>query len=124
MEFKKLKCKKREGFTLVEMVLVVTILGILSGIGFMQFGNIQETSKKNADYVAAANLATATKLYITEHLLESNYNGSVSISDLKSQKYIAYEPKPQSGGNEFTINVSNGEIQVFVNKNQIYPKTE
>ena len=34
MKFKSLQKKKRAGFTLVEMVIVVTILGILSGIGF------------------------------------------------------------------------------------------
>ena len=75
MKFKSLQKKKRAGFTLVEMVIVVTILGILSGIGFMKFGNVQETSRKNADYVAAANLATATSLYISEHPKE------VEISD-------------------------------------------
>ena len=80
MKFKSLQKKKRAGFTLVEMVIVVTILGILSGIGFMKFGNVQETSRKNADYVTAANLATATSLYISEHPKE------VEISDKDNEK--------------------------------------
>ena len=80
MKFKSLQKKKRAGFTLVEMVIVVTILGILSGIGFMKFGKVQETSRKNADYVAAANLATATSLYISEHPKE------VEISDKDNEK--------------------------------------
>ena len=67
MKFKSLQKKKRAGFTLVEMVIVVTILGILSGIGFMKFGKVQETSRKNADYAAAANLATAANLYLLEN---------------------------------------------------------
>lgn len=81
MKIKNLQKKKRAGFTLVEMVLVVTILGTLSGIGFMRFGNIQETSRKNADYVAAANLATATNLYINENPSGVNADGSVSIDN-------------------------------------------
>ena len=128
MKIKNLQKKKRAGFTLVEMVLVVTILGTLSGIGFMRFGNIQETSRKNADYVAAANLATATNLYITEHPKDVEFNDSekektITTGTLKEKKYINYEPKPQSVEGNFTIKVlNNGEIQVGSNGKTFYPK--
>ena len=130
MKFKSLQKKKRAGFTLVEMVIVVTILGILSGIGFMKFGKVQETSKKNADYVAAANLATATSLYISEHPKEVEISDKdnekiIDTSTLKSKQSINYEPKPQSEGDKFVIKLlKDGEIQVLSNNKIFYPKSE
>ena len=130
MKFKSLQKKKRAGFTLVEMVIVVTILGILSGIGFMKFGKVQETSKKNADYVAAANLATATSLYISEHPKEVEISDKdnekiIDVSTLKLKKYINYEPESQSERKKFVIKLSkDGEIEVSSNDKTFYPKPE
>lgn len=130
MKFKSLQKKKRAGFTLVEMVIVVTILGILSGIGFMKFGKVQETSRKNADYVAAANLATATSLYISEYpkeveISDEDNEKDIDVKTLKSKKYINYEPKPQSEGDKFVIKLlKDGEIQVLSNNKIFYPKSE
>lgn len=105
MKFKSLQKKKRAGFTLVEMVIVVTILGILSGIGFMKFGNVQETSRKNADYAAAANLATADNLYLLENPNIDVNNKTISIDELKKEGYINSIPKSQSQNKEFVIKI-------------------
>ena len=130
MKFKSLQKKKRAGFTLVEMVIVVTILGILSGIGFMKFGNVQETSRKNADYVAAANLATAANLYISEYPKDVEFSDEdnekiIDVSTLKLKKYINYEPESQSERKKFVIKLSkDGEIEVSSNDKTFYPKPE
>ena len=135
MKFKKLQKKKREGFTLVEMVIVVTILGILSGVGFMQFGEVQERSKKNADYAAAANLATAASLYINDYpeciKYENEANTTeITIEDLQTKGYIAFIPESQSEREKFNIklvkvednNTSREELYVLSNDIVFYPK--
>ena len=61
----------------------------------MKFGNVQETSRKNADYAAAANLATAANLYLLENPNIDVNNKTISIDELKKEGYINSIPKSQ-----------------------------
>ncbi|HWU29681.1 MAG TPA: prepilin-type N-terminal cleavage/methylation domain-containing protein [Microbacterium sp.] len=49
---------KDAGFSLIELIIVVVILGILVAIAIPIFGNIQNEAKINAAKAAAANAAT------------------------------------------------------------------
>jgi type IV pilus assembly protein PilA len=60
--------KKQEGFTLVELMIVVVILGILAGIGVQQYANVQERAKKAADEANRKVLTNATHMWL---ILES-----------------------------------------------------
>lgn len=55
--------KNEKGFTLIELVLIIVILGILAAVATIQFGNIIENSKDSAVQGAAgsynASLAVA-----------------------------------------------------------------
>lgn len=113
--------KKRKGFTLIEMVIVITIIGILSSIAVTKYSSIQENAKKNADYATAANLATAAMIAI------SDGETDVTTNNLQTKGYIQVIPKSKSNhGKDFTITKSKDgdEVTVTIDGVNFYPKTE
>ena len=109
--------KVKRGFTLIELVMVVGILGILSSIALVKFTDVQANAKINADYAAASNIANAAKLA---------KEAGVAITDVESLKtagYLEGISKPQSEGEAFSIvKNTDGSIKVMVGTKQFYPK--
>ncbi|GAA0865834.1 type II secretion system protein [Paraclostridium tenue] len=113
------KMKKRRGFTLIELVMVVAILGTLSSIALVKFTDVGKDSKVNSDYVTANNIATAAKLALNSNVDENN----IDLSYLVNEKYLESIPKPQSvDGKEFEVNVSNGNVTVKIDNKFFYPR--
>ncbi|OSB09784.1 type II secretion system protein [Paraclostridium bifermentans] len=118
---KKIIMKKRRGFTLIELVIVVAILGVLSSIALVKFGDVEKNSKINADYVTANNIATAAKIAINSDASEDE----ISIDYLVKNNYLEGKPKVQSQkGKSFEVYTENEDIQVKVEEKTFYPKNE
>lgn len=118
---KKIIMKKRRGFTLIELVIVVAILGVLSSIALVKFGDVEKNSKINADYVTANNIATAAKLAINSDVSEDE----ISIDYLVKNNYLEGKPKVQSQKDKnFEVCTENEDIKVKVDGQTFYPKNE
>jgi type IV pilus assembly protein PilA len=115
MKIKNRKVKK--GFTLIELVMVVGILGILSSVALVKFTDVQANAKVNADYVAASNIANAAKLAKEANVVITD------VESLKTAGYLEGIVKPQSiPGKDFVLTVDGKNITVTVDGKTIYPK--
>lgn len=55
--------KDQRGFTLMELIIVVTILAVLAGVALLNTGGIDDDAKVSAAKTDIATLATAAKVY-------------------------------------------------------------
>ncbi len=104
---------KRKGFTLIEMVIVIAILGILIAIAVPRFAGFRDRAQDSADKATAATIGKAAELYYATE------GGKLYTADLVKENLI--EPGEYKG---FEINWEDGYAKVFKDEDQLYPETD
>lgn len=81
---------KEEGFTLVELLAVIVILGIIVAIAVPAIGNVISESKDSAKLAEMELVEDAARLYFTvdEVAKETEGAGSVTVSTLRTKGYL------------------------------------
>lgn len=111
--------QEEQGFTLVELVVVVVILGILAGVGIQQFGNVQERARQSAHEANVKVLTSAAQMYALIEGVQSDTTITKGSEDQLVPVYLAEWPNsPWDDGREYTVVINvdkdkNVEIEVL-----------
>lgn len=111
--------QEEQGFTLVELVVVVVILGILAGVGIQQFGNVQERARQSAHEANVKVLTSAAQMYALLEGVQSDTTITEESKDKLVPHYLAEWPNsPWDDGREYTVVINvdkdkNVEIEVL-----------
>ncbi len=90
------RLKEESGFTLVELIIVVVIIGIIAGVALIKYGPVTEKARSAEAYSALANIVSAENAY----KLEKNvYTATLTDLDI--------DP-PVSNNFDFSVNTGSG----------------
>ncbi|MDD3049354.1 MAG: prepilin-type N-terminal cleavage/methylation domain-containing protein [Bacilli bacterium] len=124
--------KKKKGFTLVELIIVIAIIAILAAMAIPKFSSVRIDAKVSNDVAAAKNIATITSTLIANGELTSTE--SITLSDGSDKAKLILKQlngKISEGDNagkseaipdgSFVVTVADDVVTVDVGDNELYP---
>lgn len=109
-----LSLRKRKGFTLIELIVVIAIIAIIAAIAIPNFINIQNSAKVNSDAAVADQICNAARIQEVETgVVVTTLDTTAASPAVPLTTGYMTVPTPQSGG---TFALSGGGAAAYVVK--------
>jgi type IV pilus assembly protein PilA len=121
--------KKKKGFTLIELIIVIAIIAILAAVALPKFMEMRENANIKADIATAKNLNTVVSALVADNKLSTNQNIDVTAGNGtitgQLQDTPAYKASTIKGQHVWVRIDANGDVSVYHDSvssgTEIYP---
>uniref|UniRef100_UPI004029B11B competence type IV pilus major pilin ComGC n=1 Tax=Dialister sp. TaxID=1955814 RepID=UPI004029B11B len=112
MEKEKRTLKKRKGFMLLELIIVVAIIGILAAVAIPNLVGMTDEAKVAKIHSDLSTIGTAMEVY---HVKKGGaYPANLSVLE-GDNGYLKTVPKPPTGAGDYTIVGDKGKVTCTFN---------
>ena len=103
------KLRGQKGFTLIELMIVVAIIGILAAIAIPNFLNYQCKAKQSEAKANLGNIRTSQEAYFAEYDTYADEMSSIGFATKGNKKYTYYMTSADSSA--FTAGASTDNLK-------------